>query len=948
MGRILILGRAGSGKTRACLDRLADAADKKRSALLLVPTYGQAEHLRFGLLERLGGLFQNYVETFSSLSEHLTGLTLRELATPAQCDRVAEATLFPDFPEAAPRPGFRAEFLALVKEIKEQGTHPETVLAEVRLHFADGGRELGLFAAYERYLAGLTRPDHADFLRSARDRLRDKTGCDWRRDLLLVDGFHDFTGLERQIIEELEDRCAETVVTLPGDPEDAGHVVFTAADRTRRSFHGYRVETLRQNHRAGGALAHLEKRLFLEDAGKVDAPEIAVLSVPTEEDEADRLARRIASSPRSFREFLIVRRSFDGLHATYRAAFSRHGIPLRFFAPEPLGKIPVARAVTLFLRHIVHTLDLRDLLALLRSPFLLDHPPPEEMDELAQHLREKAEPPDLDDFPRVREALAPPPPDANLGFALRKRFGMRDALQANPSGDEDLARASRFLKLLEAEAAAVEGLDLETAAQRVLERIPLFRGAPPDRRHDCVYAVEALHARQWEKPVVFVAGLNADSFPRQSRQDLFLRDDVRTALAEERDFHLPLRGRKEEEERYLFYVALTRAREELCLSWVSHDEQGTPRAPSPYLDHALRHVEPKRRVIPISELFAAAEDAVSARDLLPLVADGLGRADIAEGALAAALYDRDAIDRDMLSWPRRLELARRRAITDLPKELKHLSPSSIGDYHRCPYLFFARRVLGVQPKREPSLDPLVRGSLVHDVLEHVAKHADEDPGEIFDKKFAEVTEHLRLELGDEAWRRSMRASVLVAAEEIRAAPVKEVERMFEIPVGDVTLRGRIDRVDSYPAGDVVRDYKTGRIHFDDVVDGNVQLDAYLLAVDRPAGATFERLREGDSVGFVTDGVSEIPPKKNRIFKVSEDELARRMANVRDVIDTVAKATSEGRFAVNPADPDFCPKCDAYDLCRTVPAYWLERRARAERDARRDERDDAPGATGDGA
>jgi len=938
------VGRAGSGKTRACLDRLADAATKKRSALLLVPTYGQAEHLRFGLLERLGGLSRNYVETFSSLSEYLTGGALRELATPAHCDRVAEEALLPDFAEAAARPGFRAEFLALVKELKEQGIHAETVLAEARLHFADGGRELGLFAAYERYLAGLTRPDHADFLCGARDRLRDKSGCDWRRDLLLVDGFHDFTGIERQIVEELADRCAETVVTLPGDPDQAAHPVFTAAARTRESFRGYRVEPLRQNHRAAGALAHLEERLFLEADGTVDAPEIAVLSTPTEEDEADRLARRIAGSPRPFQDFLIVRRSFDGLHATYRAAFRRHGIPIRFFAPEPLHKIPVAHAVGLFLRHVVHPLELRDLLALLRSPFLLDHPPPDEMDRLAKHLRDKAEPPDLEDYPCVRDALEPPPPGADLGAALRQRFGMRDALLANPSGDEDLARASRFLNLLDAEAEAMAGLDLETAAQRVLERISLFRGAAPDRRHDCVYAVEALQARQWEKPVVFVAGLNADSFPRQSRQDLFLRDDMRTALAEERDIHLPLRGRKEEEERYLFYVALTRAREELCLSFVSHDEQGTPRAPSPYLERALRHIEPKRRVIPISELFAAAQDAVDARDLLPLVADGLGRAKRDGGGLAATLYDRRAVDRDLLSWPRRLELARRRAIRDLPNALTHLSPSGVNDYLRCPYLFFARKVLRVEREREPSFDPLVRGTLAHSVLEDCAKFRDRDAGEMFDEKFAEVTQHLRLELGDEAWCRSMRPAIVRAVEEMRAAPVKQTEDDFEVPVGGITLRGRIDRVDAYPAGDVIRDYKTGVVNFADVTEQSVQLDSYLLAVERPAGALFERLREGDAVGFVTEDVTEIPEKKNRILKLSAEELARRIANVKEVIGKVAAATAAGRFAVNPDDPDSCPKCDAYDLCRAVPAYWLERRARTDRD----EQEESAGATGDDA
>ena len=36
---------------------------------------------------------------------------------------------------------------------------------------------------------------------------------------------------------------------------------------------------------------------------------------------------------------------------------------------------------------------------------------------------------------------------------------------------------------------------------------------------------------------------------------------------------------------------------------------------------------------------------------------------------------------------------------------------------------------------------------------------------------------------------------------------------------------------------------------------DVQLDAYLLAVDHPVGAVFERVRRRDRAGFVLDGVA---------------------------------------------------------------------------------------------
>ena len=77
--RRLLLGRAGTGKTHACLDLLKDALAEGRRALLLVPTYSQAEHLRALLLKLAPGLWARAVETFSSLAERATGMRLRAL-----------------------------------------------------------------------------------------------------------------------------------------------------------------------------------------------------------------------------------------------------------------------------------------------------------------------------------------------------------------------------------------------------------------------------------------------------------------------------------------------------------------------------------------------------------------------------------------------------------------------------------------------------------------------------------------------------------------------------------------------------------------------------------------------------------------------------------------------------------------------------------------------------
>jgi len=890
------LGRAGTGKTHACLDLVSH---NRGASLLLVPTYSQAEHLRHLLLDRLPGLQERFVETFETLAERATGHRLRDLVGPAVQDRVAARVLKEFFPAAAGQAGFRAEFVAAVKEIKEQGLHPHAALQKAEAHFAPDTRGRLLFQAYARYDEELPGPDHEDLLIRARDALTET--CD----LFCVDGFHDFTPVQKEIVDRLAARAGETVVTLPLDPQDARHPIFGTAARTREAFSDYDEEVLRENRRSSGALAALEQRLFTTPRGDVEARDVEILACPSEEDEAERLARLVARSGRRFSDFLIVRRSFDGRHALYRAAFGRHGIPLRFFGAEPLGVTPAARAIAIWLRTLCGTVETASLLPLLRSPYYLARPDPEEVDRAAEQLRKEGE----------ADLAFAPDREGALGDLVRRRFGLRDALVDEPDGSRDLAVAARVLAAVQKEADALADLPLPEAAQQVLRRLPQVRGAPPDRRHACVYAVDATEARQWERPVVCVAGLTSDSFPHQHRQDLFLRDEDRRAFGEKQELHLPLRARREDEERYLFYVALTRARERLVLTYPAFDEEGTPRAASPYLEEMrAQFADLKERRIPFSDQQVPVADALVREDLLPIVADGLGRARPDEIALAASLYDLGAVPRAELAWPRRLALARARPVEALPWDPAwRLSASGINDYLRCPYLFLMRRVLRVQAPRERGLDPMLSGGIVHEALERIAGEPS-DPATIFDEVFQEQTRGLTLGLRDEARRRWMRRVVLREAPEIRRQPVEAVEREFHVPVGDgVELFGYVDRIDRYPAGQLVRDYKTGQAP----LENNVQLDVYLLALDDPAGAVFERLKKGDAKGYVLEGLEGAV--RGSVETVSRAQLDERKEQMRGTARSVASAIRAGRLAVHPRDPETCTrgKCDGYDLCRGV-------------------------------
>jgi RecB family exonuclease len=163
-----------------------------------------------------------------------------------------------------------------------------------------------------------------------------------------------------------------------------------------------------------------------------------------------------------------------------------------------------------------------------------------------------------------------------------------------------------------------------------------------------------------------------------------------------------------------------------------------------------------------------------------------------------------------------------------------------------------------------------------------------------------------------------------AAARLRESPVDVVEEMFELPLGDVTLNGRIDRIDAYPGGRLVRDYKTGA----NVDLQSVQLDAYLLAVPDARGAVFERLAKGDTLGFVAPSLRAMVPGKG-VEEISPAALEERRVAARARIAEVAAAVRAGALAVRPRDPESCTrtKCDGFDLCRVARGRWLVRRAR---------------------
>jgi RecB family exonuclease len=272
---------------------------------------------------------------------------------------------------------------------------------------------------------------------------------------------------------------------------------------------------------------------------------------------------------------------------------------------------------------------------------------------------------------------------------------------------------------------------------------------PPPHAHGCLLVAPIDAVRGLELDVVFIPGLAERLFPPKITEEPIVLDEMRERLGH----GLTTNAERIARERLALSLAAGAAREAVVLSYPRVDaEQGRARVPSFYALETLRAAE---GVLPdFAALAARAEGAIGARIGWPAPAEPAQAIDEAEHDLA--LLDRilrrapgEAVGtaRYLLSvnphLARSLRFRARRwikrwtpadglvsgdgflpaagaAIQEHWLERRSYSPTALQTYSTCPYKFLLYAVWKLAPREVPAaideLDPLQRGSLVHDVL----------------------------------------------------------------------------------------------------------------------------------------------------------------------------------------------------------------------------------------
>ncbi len=529
--------------------------------------------------------------------------------------------------------------------------------------------------------------------------------------------------------------------------------------------------------------------------------------------------------------------------------------------------------------------------------------------------------------------------------------------------------------------------------RRVLsQRLLALNRLPMGRRFGKVFVGPVDAARGMAFDVVFVPGLAERIFPQKVREDPIAPDAERKRLGSE----LQTDAERVAAERLQLQLAVGAARTRIVLSYPRIDvHEGRPRVPSFYGLEALRAAE---GTLPrYEELRRRAERAVEARIGWPAPRDPSTAIDVAERDLSvldglfrgnlpspkgAARYLtqgnpflvralRTRYQKWQRAWtpadgfvkPQPEGLA---ALAPHQLDQRSFSPTALQHFAACPYRFFLSAVVRLAPREEPAeieeLDPLQRGSIVHEVHYEVlttlraqnipldAAHLDQCLAEV-DRALARVAAKLKDEFApaiESVWQDGLVAISADVREWLRrtvdAAAVWEpwkYELAFGLPTREqqdpqsqaapavldsgVRLRGSIDLVERRANGALrATDYKTGKPRADEgtVLGGGRTLQPvlYALALEKMfPGSTVE----GGRLYYCTQagGYSEV--------FIPLDAPSRAAA--RQAVDVVGKSLAAGFLPAAPA-PGECTWCDYLPICGLNEERRLKNKPAADLDA----------------
>lgn len=1021
----VILGPGGAGKTSACLERFRSS---ESAARILLPSEQEAMRIRSLLDEpaaREGSPVCSFVEFVIALAggkrvrqEVIRGTTRSAVLLDIAARHCGAESYFGRMRGMR---GFANVLGEAIRELKLTAITPEQLGASSAEAAAatddpDLDRKSAeiatLFRSWQDFLRDNNLVDEEDLVVRAAESVRLRAP---ELSLILLDGFYRLSRIWRLLLADLARARVEIVVTLPFD--HGRPLLFAAPLRTLESLRSeFAVREIHLSPASSGrarALASMERGLFApkdgEEADKrahsptVEPPHsILIHDAPNPYTEVEMAARAVrrehqeAGTP--WNRCSVILRSAGDYTPILESVFERYEIPISILQPRRVADSPAVQTLSALCRIVMSGWQRQDVIGFLKSGLTpgnrmgaesllrqarrlgvlagreewmgvaVETTEPEPLMELLRRLAE------LDSLLNDRDLHS-----AEIADALLKGIESFEVGSSCRGGESSMPydAANGIIRDI-GRAGSLIGREFTPPASFWNDVESVLNSAVYTPRPDpsAVWALDAYDSRLRACSFAVILGLVERGFPQRITEDPFFRDDERAALAR---FGIPLEPRAEraDDERLLFYLAVTAPTERLILSFPRSSDDSDA-LPSFYLDEAREAVGEIHAVVrTLADVAPRADECVTESD--SLLAQCAAVTDAASNATRRETW-KERLDSALELTGSESDVRRIAATSSLPPLPAIRSPenrtaysghrryhvSEIETYNTCPFQHLMKYGLRIRSEQDGA-GPADRGRLYHAVLRnHFRGHAG----------IATDMKDLRLNLLEELERcleefavdarphrrrlleRFLREALTGFAE--REAMYAEKFGLspthFEISFGmsedesrnrdhdklstsqplvlhardghAIHLCGVIDRIDSEGATAMVIDYKTGASRtYDQVKSGDsLQMPLYLMAV--------EAIWEMDGAAACYDSARE--PFRRRFFRSDHLQRFGLMAGVESGREIV-KPVSAGEFAetretavlrviqavdgitaceVLPKPGPACRSCDYSDCCRT--------------------------------
>jgi len=823
---------------------------------------------------------------------------------------------------------FIQAMLTVISRAKDEDVSPETFRQYVqnlrkkgKVHPDDAGfseeieRQEEVAAMYSMYQELMAREGKVDFgdqvslvLRLFRERATVLKRVQERYRFILVDEFQDTNYAQFQLIQLLGGQKAN--ITVVGDDDQSIYKFRGAAISNILSFMDVYPQAkqvvLTENFRSSQIILdtayrliqnnnpdrlevrnQIDKRLKAQSKGAHPVEHFHCDSLPTE---ADRVAQIIhdlvANKGCQYGDIAILVRT-NGNADPFLRSMNLKGIPWRFSGSRGLYSQAEVQLLMAFLRVIADpedtvslyhlaTTDVYELMSMedLQRCVNLAHRKNVSLYSVLKQIEEVDELQDISadtrsTIPKIIEDIGTYldlSRDNITGvvlyqFLTNTRYFKRLTHDETPENSLKIQNIARFFDVIWA-FAQVAREDRVIHFVRYLDMLiesgddPGTAEADPDR--DAVNVLTVHKAKGLEWPVVFIVSLIDKQFPHTRRKEpIELPTELVNEILPEGDFHL-------QEERRLFYVGMTRARERL--------------------------------------LFTSAQDygGMRKRKVSPFVLESLDRPHLDEVNVRSDAQERiqrfapppDGVIRTMAPIP--------------GDAVHHLSYYQVDDYQTCPLKYKYVHILHLPFFHHT----IVYGKAVHSAIECYYRHIIngspvtlDDLYRAFERAWRSIgflsKEHhdRRKKAGKESIRRFFE-------EQQKSGIVpKLVEEKFSFLIEKNRMVGRWDRIDERDGEIAIVDFKSSEIHTQEAatrrVKNSLQLNIYAMAYAR----TFDRMPDVLELHFLESGLVGQTNVTDKMFAKTEEVILQAAQGIRSRDYTAKPSYQSCKYC---AYTDVCP------------------------------------------